>query len=409
MSREAQLYADALEQKTRSLEMLYSIASSLNLIHDPERLYPRILSILKEWIGAEAVGMYTREEENAMRMVSNLGFKEEFNGIHPVGDKPSCPCKKAIAKGYVQHNLATETCCGYKTALSRELGERLRLVSVPLQSQHRVLGVIVLLVSDEHLEQIEEWVVVLTSIGQNLGLAMERSELEKKSQRLLRMEERAYLAHELHDCLAQTLASMRYQVRILDDALRSSQESEAWDELKIMENTVEEANQEIRRLIDRFRAPIDEGTVIPSIEDAVQHFEQETGIRTVFQSSAKKVDLPLDIDSQVVRIVQEALANIREHAKAKAVRVMFQCDADRGQVLIEDDGVGFDATPREIGMGEHIGLSVMRERAARIHGKLTVESDPSEGTRVRVVFPIGERRLASQSGLKRRSLPPRMN
>ena len=187
-------------------------------------------------------------------------------------------------------------------------------------------------------------------------------------------------------------------MRILDNALHNREESEVWEKLEVVEETVEEANQEIRKLIDRFQAPIDEGAVVPSIEDVVQRFEKETGIRTVFQSSARKVDLPLDIDSQIVRIVQEALANIREHAKAKAVRVMFQCDADRGQVLIEDDGVGFDATPREIGVGEHIGLSVMRERAARIHGKLTVESDPSEGTRVRVVFPIGERRLASQSG-----------
>lgn len=398
MNREAQQYADALEQKTRSLEMLYSIASSLNLIHDPERLYPRILSILKEWIDAEAVSMHARENEHAMRVVANLGFEVELNETHPVGNKPECPCKNAIAKGYVQHSLATRTCCGDKAARSNEHGERLRLVSVPVQSQSRVLGVIVLLVSDEHLEEIEEWVVVLTSIGQNLGLAMERSELEKKSQRLLRMEERAYLAHELHDCLAQTLASMRYQVRILDDALQNSQESEAWDKLKIVENTVEESNREIRRLIDRFRAPIDEGAVVPSIEDAVRLFEKETGVRTVFQKSTQKIDLPLEVESQIVRIVQEALANIREHAKAKAVRVMLQCDANRGQVLIEDDGIGFEAAPKEVGMGEHIGLSVMRERAARIHGKLTVESDPSEGTRVRVVFPIGERRLASQSG-----------
>jgi len=398
MNRDAQQYADALEQKTRSLEMLYSIASSLNLVHDSEQLYPRILDILKEWIGAEAVSMHAREDEDAMRVVADLGFEAGFNETHPVGEKPVCPCKNAIDKRYVQHDLASQTCCGYRTARSYEHGDRLRLVSVPLQSKDRVLGVIVLLVSDEHLEQIEEWVVVLTSIGQNLGLAMARSELEKKSQRLLRLEERAYLAHELHDCLAQTLAGLRYQVRILDDALHNREETEVWEKLEVVEETVEEANQEIRRLIDRFRAPIDEGAVVPSIEEVVQRFENETGIRTVFQNNAKKVDLPLDIDSQIVRIVQEALANIREHAKAKAVRVMFQCDADRGQVLIEDDGVGFDATPREIGMGEHVGLSVMRERAARIKGELTVESDPSEGTRVRVVFPMGERRVASQPG-----------
>jgi len=395
MKPEVEQYTDALDRKTRSLEMLYSIAASLNLIHDSEQLYGRVTNILKKWFQAEAVNIHRRENETGMRVVANLGFVEDLDETHGVGRNPSCPCKNALEKGYVQANLAMRTCCGNKTARLHGGGDSLRLVSVPLQSQNRVLGVVVLLVSDENLEQIEEWGVVLTSIGQNLGLAIERSELEAKSKRLLRMEERAYLAHELHDCLAQTLASIRYQVRILDHALHNREDSEVWSKLEVVEEGVEEANREIRALIDRFRAPFDEGAVVPSMEEAVQRFEKETGIRTVFQNNVRNVELPLDINSQVVRIVQEALANIREHAEAKTVRVMFHCGDGRGLVLVEDDGVGFVATSKGERMSEHIGLSVMRERAARINGELTVESDPLEGTRVRMVFPIVEQRLAS--------------
>jgi two-component system nitrate/nitrite sensor histidine kinase NarX len=91
-------------------------------------------------------------------------------------------------------------------------------------------------------------------------------------------------------------------------------------------------------------------------------------------------------EMQMLRIVQEALANIRKHANAHTVRVLLTCRADGAYVLlVEDDGVGFDSAP--VGQpGEHIGLSIMEERARRLGGQIRVESEPGEGTRVEMVY-----------------------
>ena len=89
---------------------------------------------------------------------------------------------------------------------------------------------------------------------------------------------------------------------------------------------------------------------------------------------------------QILRIMQEALWNIRKHSHAKTVRIMLRHHQDGGYyILIEDDGVGFSkqvyGSP-----GEHVGLAIMRERALRFGGDLRIESDPGEGTRVVLVF-----------------------
>jgi two-component system nitrate/nitrite sensor histidine kinase NarX len=200
------------------------------------------------------------------------------------------------------------------------------------------------------------------------------------------MEERTRLAHELHDSLAQTLASIRIQIRILDETLHQQDESAVWNHLETGESSVDEAYGELRELIARFRAPIDEHGLVPSIEKIVQRFKKESGILTFFHNDLVDTDLPENMELQVVRIVQEALNNARKHSDANAVRVMIRHENDEYRVLIEDDGIGF-GTPAANGRpGEHLGLTIMRERAERIGGKLKIESDPNEGTRIHLVF-----------------------
>ena len=89
----------------------------------------------------------------------------------------------------------------------------------------------------------------------------------------------------------------------------------------------------------------------------------------------------------VYRIVQESLTNIRKHADAHIVRVLLQCD-DVGNylVLIENDGEGFDKAAIQSEAGKHLGLTIMKERARYLGGKLKIDSEPDEGTRVELRF-----------------------
>jgi two-component system nitrate/nitrite sensor histidine kinase NarX len=95
--------------------------------------------------------------------------------------------------------------------------------------------------------------------------------------------------------------------------------------------------------------------------------------------------------------VQEALANIRKHAEAHTVRVLIGCVGSGGyRLLVEDDGRGFEDSVRAGQPGEHIGLSIMEERARRLGGELRIESEPGEGTRVELTYHPVARRVERQ-------------
>ncbi len=202
------------------------------------------------------------------------------------------------------------------------------------------------------------------------------------------MKERTRLSGELHDSLAQTLAGIKMQVRVLDETLHRGDEERTWQELEKIEESLEEANIELRELIAHFRVPISEAGLLPAVERTVERFRRDCpDVRVLLQTQWGDLKLSAEHELQIVRIVQEALANARKHAQASTVRVLISGDAETGRcrVLVEDDGVGIANPPRE-GGGAHIGMSLLQDRAMRIGGRLRVESEPEEGVRVALEF-----------------------
>lgn len=199
-------------------------------------------------------------------------------------------------------------------------------------------------------------------------------------------QERNHIAHELHDSLAQTLASVRYTIRNLDHAIQGGDECEMFEILEVLETNVEVANKELRHLISKFRAPLQEQRLIPAIEMAVEKFRLDCVINTVLQNRVGFIDVPVELTAEALRIVQEALANIKKHAKANNVRVLIDKDGDRYHILIEDDGIGFDVNQSDNNKKLNFGLNIMRERANRMGGSLDIDSANDEGTRVRLIF-----------------------
>jgi two-component system nitrate/nitrite sensor histidine kinase NarX len=194
------------------------------------------------------------------------------------------------------------------------------------------------------------------------------------------------LAHELHDSLAQTVASQRYQSKMLDDTLQEGDITKARKENARIKASIDEAHTELRQLLYHFRAPLDGRGLVPTLQEIVERFRKETAMAIFLQHQCDGSGLPAIMEMQVLRIIQESLANIRKHSQAQHVRVLLSC-TERGayRALIEDDGVGIGQV---LGgdPGEHVGLSIMQERAQRLGGTLHIESEPGEGTRVELKF-----------------------
>ncbi len=94
------------------------------------------------------------------------------------------------------------------------------------------------------------------------------------------------------------------------------------------------------------------------------------------------------VEVQLMRILQEALTNVRKHATARSVQVAFHCEDGRVCVTVKDDGQGFDTYAERDDAGEHVGLHVMYERATEIGGSLSLHSEPGQGTSVEVCVPV---------------------
>ena len=234
-----------------------------------------------------------------------------------------------------------------------------------------------------------------------LQLVAEERERELQAQQQ-RLHERTQLANELHDSLAQTLASLKFQIRVLDDTLRQDSESAIWQEMERIESSVDEANVELRELIAHFRAPLSRHGLIPGIRRLLSRLRKETGTETVLQNQANDAELTEEEEAQILRIVQEALANVRKHSRANMVRVLLSYDnIGRLRLIVEDDGIGMVIAPDDQNSDGHFGLAIMQERAVTVGAELTIESEPGDGTRVVIELgsvdeaagrkPLGER------------------
>ncbi|MBO68615.1 MAG: hypothetical protein CL398_09925 [Acidiferrobacteraceae bacterium] len=240
----------------------------------------------------------------------------------------------------------------------------------------------------DDVNRLAEWLESLAE-QQESQLQAQQDRIERQSGHVMLLEERSHWANELHDSLAQTLASLKIQVRLLDDTLRQDNEAAVWREMEKIEAVLDNANSELRGLITQFRAPIDRSGVVPAVEKMISRFRQDSDIEAVFQNQWPEVKLGAERETHVIRIIQEALHNVRRHSFANMVRVLLTRTREGlFRVIIEDDGVGFKANLDH--KQNHFGLTVMEDRARRIDGTIRIDSEPYEGTQILFEFKMSQ-------------------
>jgi two-component system nitrate/nitrite sensor histidine kinase NarX len=375
-----------IKQKNHSLEILYDVAANINAARDLEELLTRFLHTLKNAVDARAGMVRMLTSDGNMQLIASSGLDQQVIKREQLISVERCLCGKAAQSGEV-YALDDLQGCGQFVGRPFFDDKKAEMIAVPLRYRGKILGVYNLFTEQHGLVEREDVKNLLTSIGHHLGMAIEKARLDEEANLLSIMEERTRLANELHDSLAQSLASLKFQVRVLDELLHSGDESALWQELELIENSLDEAYTELRELIAHFRAPVDKRGLVPAVEQAVERFRRDSGTSAFLQLEWDEAKLPAEVDVQVLRIIQEALANIRKHSEANAVRVLMRAGKDgHYMVLIEDDGIGIQDREIDGGPGEHLGLKILQERSARIGGDLKIESEAGEGTRIILLF-----------------------
>jgi len=385
-----------LAQKTASLKILYDVAAGINQAESVDELVLRYLRVIKEMVNGRAAAARLVMPDGSRRLVGSIGLDGDLRHDYEMPPVDLCLCGTLLSAGDILCRDDARFC-------SRIYGRRMfaddeiQVVTVPLEHHEELLGVYTVFVDPPGVSRREDIMELLFSIGRHLGIAVAQLRSDAEARRLSILEERNALAHELHDSLAQTLASLRFQVKMLSDSLRQNDISQdALTDLGRIRNGIDQAHTELRELLYSFRAPMDRRGLVPALEKLTQRFRQETGIHTLFQNDCGSCELSAAAELQVLRIAQEALANIRKHARAQTVRVLLTRGSSGAfMLLIEDDGVGFSVPAAPGDPGEHIGLAIMAERALKISADCRIESEPGEGTRVELVFPV-ERKASAQ-------------
>lgn len=387
-----------LARKTQALDILYEIALSLTRPGNLDQQLESFLDTFIELVDARSATVHLLDD-GQMRLIASRRFEAGADSGETL--VTSCPhCGWSAARGGVHVLTGALTCVRRPGA--RQPADTRQVAVVPVEYQTRVLGVYTLYLDWPLTALGEDALELLVSIGRHLGLAIEKARLDSDARRLAIMEERNIIGNELHDSLAQSLVGLRLRVKILGELLHKKELRAVQHEVRQLREGLDTAHASLRELLANFRLRIDERGLVPAIENLVQRFSAETGIAVFFHNECKELALTPQQEIQVYHIIQEALSNIRKHSYANTARIRIDSDAPgRYTVLIEDDGEGMlpgaaveqspmTPVPGEPLPGEHIGLLVMRERARRLPGELTIESEPGEGTRVVLSFTSAE-------------------
>lgn len=231
----------------------------------------------------------------------------------------------------------------------------------------------------------------LGQLAHSFNVMAERLEDHEKTLETLATErERERIAREMHDGLAQALGYLHMHLGSLEARISPGAQDGIRDELREMKKMAGEAYEEVRQSIFGLRTMVSRGLgLIPSLTEYLHDFSQQTGIPVELQiGDSRATTFSPEVEVQLVRIIQEALANIRKHAGATHAVVRLDVEGDRCCVTVRDDGRGFDPGVISNEGSRHFGLQSMRERAEGIAGSLEIETAPGMGTVVLVRVPI---------------------
>jgi signal transduction histidine kinase len=265
------------------------------------------------------------------------------------------------------------------------------LLAVPVISQGNVLGNLYLTEKigtrsfDEHDEESLQRFATLAA------LAIENARLHRQVQALAVTEERERIAREMHDSLAQVLGYVNTKAQATEVLIASGQSDKAITQLTQMADAARSAYADVREGILGLRvSPEGQRSFIETQTGYLEQWKGQSGVTVTLTTTPANATLRLtpNAEVQLLRIIQEALTNVRKHAGATSAEVSLHVDHGWLEARIMDNGAGFTPNSQAPRAAPRFGLSTMHERAESIGGSLEIGSSPGTGTQVIARVPL---------------------
>ena len=363
--------------RTRELGILNSIISVASRSLDIQEILENALNNTVEQMGFEAGAAFKLDPDpTTPLLVTERGFERtialDLVNIDPITSRINATDHQSMVTSFEITGLKDEKLCPQLAQSGIQM-----LVLVPLSSKGRNLGLFILGKHEPGTLSPEE-LSLLSSIGQQIGVAMENALLYEQAEQTAITVERNRLARELHDAVTQTLFSANLIADVIPRIWKRNPE-EGLQNLEELRQLTRGALAEMRTMLLEMRPESLERSDIKSL--LTQLADAFIGRVRVPVSLDIQGDCELTHEVKLVfyRVAQEAMNNIAKHSGARQVDIHLECQPGRLNLCIKDDGLGFE--PDSLPPG-HMGIAIMRERANSIGASLKIESQPGQGTTV---------------------------
>lgn len=304
---------------------------------------------------------------------------------HAENAVPGLPFLEGIWKSVLGsgHSLSLENV----TLNKREMWKA--LLAVPLVWQAESAAGVLVLGSNSSKTFAQRHQALLETLASQAALLIQNASLMVQVEYQAVVDERTRLAREIHDGLAQTLAFLKIQSAQMQSYLAHGEIERLTDTLQSNYRTLSDAYLDARQAIDNLRR-LPSSSLPGWIRQVADDFEQSAGLKVDLSKFELTVKYPPMVQAQLIRIVQEALNNVRKHAKARTVEITGRQDDQEVLIEVCDDGVGF--SPERVDASSRYGLRGMQERAEMIGADFQITSQPGLGTSVslRLLAPLQE-------------------
>ena len=373
-----------LEQERGRLECLYEVTTLAAKAATLDELAHGFTESIARIAHADGVALRWSDEANRRYlMLASQGLPQAMTdaehclaaGDCLCGSAPAAPGARVIPIRTVQP-MRMQHCAqaGFET-----------VVTIPIRLHDRLMGEVDLFFH-ARITISEAERSLLESLTVHLAGAMENLRLNSLGLEAAISQERALLARELHDSIAQSLAFLKIQVQLMRDALGAGDATQVQHVLGEIDVGVRESYGDVRELLMHFRTRANTEDIEPALITTLRKFEQQSGLKASLRMHGQGMPLLADTQIQVLHIVQEALSNVRKHARASQVWLDVQ-QAPHWRLEVRDDGLGIaddNGGPDET----HVGMRIMAERAERLGAQLDVMSSPGRGTSVVLTLPM---------------------
>lgn len=256
--------------------------------------------------------------------------------------------------------------------------------ALPLRRSSETIGVLCVAARDPNALTSDDEIRLLELMADRIATAAENARLHEEVQTLAILTERERLAREMHDGLGQVLGYVNTKAQAVKELLKVDQKEAAIHQMGQLEAAAQETYDDVREAILALSTNGRKRPLLDSLREYVERFSGFSGIPTQFDVDGVPEQFNPAVEVQLLRIVQEALANARKHAHAKGVQVKLSFQPGQCHLVVEDDGRGFDPDRLSRGPWPHLGLQSMQERAAAINALFTLDTSPGKGTKVTV-------------------------